>query len=43
MNKLVHDGHIVLGGILPNLRAAHAMEAESEQEVRELWSRDPWH
>jgi hypothetical protein len=43
MNKLVHDGHIVLGGILPNLRTAHAMEAESEQEVRELWSRDPWY
>jgi len=43
MNELVRDGHIVLGGILPNLRTAHAMEAESEQEVRELWSRDPWY
>jgi hypothetical protein len=33
----------VLGGILPNLRIAHAMEASSEEEVRELWSRDPWY
>ena len=25
MNKLVDDGHIVLGGILPDLRTVHAM------------------
>jgi hypothetical protein len=43
MNQLLDDGHIVLGGILPNLRVAHAMEAESEEEVRELWSHDPWY
>jgi len=22
---------------------AHAMEAASEEKLRELWSRDPWH
>jgi uncharacterized protein YciI len=43
MNSLVEDSHIVLGGPLPNGRVAHAMEAESEEEVRELWSRDPWY
>jgi hypothetical protein len=42
MNSLVDDGHIVLGGLLPNWRTAHAMEAESEEEVRALWARDPW-
>ena len=43
MNQLVDEGHIVLGGLLPHLRTAHAMEAESEDEIRELWSRDPWY
>jgi hypothetical protein len=42
MDSLVEDGHIVLGGLLPDWRTAHAMEAESEEEVRELWARDPW-
>jgi hypothetical protein len=42
MNSLVEDGHIVLGGLLPDWRTAHAMEAESEEEVRALWARDPW-
>jgi hypothetical protein len=43
MNHLVADGHIVLGGPLPNGRVAHAMDAASEEELRELWSRDPWY
>jgi hypothetical protein len=43
MNSLVQDGHIVLGGPLPNGRVAHAMEAGSEEELRAIWSRDPWH
>jgi uncharacterized protein YciI len=43
MDQLVDEGHIVLGGLLPNLRTAHVMEAESEEELREIWSRDPWY
>ena len=42
MNHLVSNGHIVIGGPLPDFRTAHAMEAESEEEVRALWARDPW-
>jgi uncharacterized protein YciI len=42
MDRLVEDGHIVLGGPLPDGRVAHAMEAESEEEIRTLWARDPW-
>jgi uncharacterized protein YciI len=43
MDSLVEDGRIVLGGPLPNGRVAHAMEAESEEEIRAVWARDPWH
>jgi uncharacterized protein YciI len=43
MDSLVEQGHIVLGGPLPKARVAHAMEAESEEEVRAIWARDPWH
>jgi uncharacterized protein YciI len=43
MDSLVAAGHIVLGGPLPNRRTAHAMEAESEEEARAIWARDPWH
>lgn len=43
MDSLVQQGHIVLGGPLPNGRVAHAMEAESEEALRALWARDPWH
>jgi uncharacterized protein YciI len=43
MESLVGDGTIVLGGPLPNGRVAHAMEAESEEELRAIGSRDPWH
>jgi uncharacterized protein YciI len=42
MDSLVEQGTIVLGGLLPNLRTAHAMEAESEEDVRAIWARDPW-
>ena len=41
MDALVAEGRIVLGGTLPNLRTAHAIEAEAE--VRAIWARDPWH
>ncbi|HZT83904.1 MAG TPA: YciI family protein [Gaiellaceae bacterium] len=43
MDSLVEDGTIVLGGPLPNGRVAHAMEAESEEALRAIWARDPWH
>jgi hypothetical protein len=43
MDGLVEDGHIVLGGTLPNGRTAHAFQAESEDELRAIWARDPWH
>lgn len=42
MDRLVGEGAIVLGGPLPDGRVAHAMEAESEEELRALWARDPW-
>jgi uncharacterized protein YciI len=43
MDSLVAGGVIVLGGPLPNGRVAHAMQAESEEELRAIWARDPWH
>jgi hypothetical protein len=43
MDGLVEDGHIVLGGTLPHGWTAHAFKAESEEQVREIWARDPWH
>ena len=43
MDSLVEEGHIVLGGTLPNGATAHAFAAESEEEVRAIWARDPWH
>jgi uncharacterized protein YciI len=43
MDRLVDDGVIVLGGPLPDeMRVAHAVEAESEEEVRATLARDPW-
>jgi hypothetical protein len=39
----VDEGFIVLGGPLPDgIRVAHAVEAESEEEVRGTLTRDPW-
>jgi hypothetical protein len=43
MDGLVDDGFIVLGGVLGDeVRTAHAVEADSEHEVRETLARDPW-
>ncbi len=43
MDALVDDGFIVLGGVLADeVRTAHAVEAESEQAIRERLARDPW-
>jgi uncharacterized protein YciI len=42
MEALVDDGFLILGGPIPNLRTVHAVEAESEQAVRERMARDPW-
>jgi uncharacterized protein YciI len=43
MDGLVDEGHIVLGGTLPNGRTAHAFQAESEEALRAIWARDPWY
>jgi uncharacterized protein YciI len=43
MDQLVEDGHIILGGTLPDGGTAHAFVAESEDEVRAIWADDPWH
>jgi hypothetical protein len=43
MDGLVDDGFIVLGGVLGDeVRTAHAVEASSEDEVRERLAQDPW-
>jgi uncharacterized protein YciI len=43
MNGLVDDGFIILGGPLGDEhRVVHAVEAESEEEVRATFARDPW-
>jgi hypothetical protein len=43
MDGLVDDGFIVLGGVLGDeVRTAHAVEAGSEDEIRETLARDPW-
>jgi hypothetical protein len=43
MDGLVDDGFIVLGGVLGDeRRTAHAVEAASEDEIRERLARDPW-
>jgi hypothetical protein len=42
MDGLVEAGLIVLGGPIPNLRTVHAVEAESEEEIRSTLARDPW-
>ena len=43
MDGLVGDGFIVLGGVLGDeVRTAHAVEAASEDEVRERFAQDPW-
>ena len=43
MDQLVERGFIVLGGPLSDeLRVVHAVEAESEDEIRSTLARDPW-
>jgi hypothetical protein len=43
MDGLVDAGFIVLGGPLADEhRVMHAVEAESEDEVRAAFARDPW-
>jgi uncharacterized protein YciI len=43
MEEQVAAGRIVLGGPLGDEhRVVHAVEAESEEAVWELWARDPW-
>jgi uncharacterized protein YciI len=44
MDDLVADGTIVLGGPLADeQRVVQAVEADSENAVREILGRDPWH
>jgi len=43
MDGLVDAGFIVLGGpLVDEQRVVHAVEAPSEQAVRETLARDPW-
>ena len=43
MDGLVEDGFIILGGPLADEhRVVHAVEADSEEEVRATLARDPW-
>lgn len=43
MDGLVEAGFIVLGGPLSDqVRVAHAIEAESEDQVRATLAQDPW-
>lgn len=43
MDSLVDAGFVVLGGPLADgVRVAHAVEAESEEDVRATLARDPW-
>ena len=43
MDALVDEGFIVLGGPLAgDGRVAHAIEARSEQAIRETLGHDPW-
>jgi hypothetical protein len=43
MDGLVDEGFIVLGGPLADeFRNVHVVDAETEQEVRDTFARDPW-
>jgi len=43
MDGLVEDGFVVLGGPLGDeVRTAQAVEAASEDEIRERFAQDPW-
>jgi hypothetical protein len=43
MDGLVESGFVVLGGpLVDEVRVAHAVEAGSEEAIRETLARDPW-
>ena len=42
MDGLVDSGFIVLGGPLDEQRVMHAIEADSEDEIRATLAHDPW-
>ncbi len=43
MDGLVDEGFLVLGGPLADEhRTAHAVEADSEDDIRATFARDPW-
>jgi uncharacterized protein YciI len=42
MDELTDSGVIVLGGPLDDVRVVLAVEADSEETVRDLLARDPW-
>ena len=43
MDQLVDDGFLVLGGPLADdVRTVHAVEADSEQAIRDTFASDPW-
>jgi uncharacterized protein YciI len=43
MDGLVDAGFVILGGPLADEhRVVHAVEAESADEVRDTWAKDPW-
>jgi len=42
MDALEDEGFVVLGGPIPDRRVVHVVEAESEDDVRARFARDPW-
>jgi uncharacterized protein YciI len=43
MDGLVDSGFVILGGPLADEhRVVHAVEADSEDDVRATWAKDPW-
>jgi uncharacterized protein YciI len=43
MDALVDEGFVILGGPLSDeFRVVHAVEADSEEEVRRKFAQDPW-
>lgn len=42
VDGLVDEGFIVLGGPLSDERVVHAVEAESEDDIRATLAQDPW-
>ena len=43
MDGLVDEGVLVLGGPLEDeVRTAHAVDADSPEEIRATFARDPW-